>query len=72
MEKLKIWSENDLEWVEPRREYIELTSITRQVPLEYAYGFTNETTEIYMDVATGLVVGDIPAFEKWIGRGADA
>lgn len=48
------------------REYDEVGSFTIERRQEYGSGYERETTIVYVDPTTGLLVADIDAYEKWV------
>ena len=60
--------DDDYTWVESEREYVEAVD---GLEFNYEYGdyyrhVERKRVNLYLDPATGLVVFDVQAYEKWL------
>lgn len=66
----EIYNAEDYIYEDSKREYDEVEILTNAIP-DNAWGredgFVRHT--YYIDPATGLMVADIAAYEKWLNRG---
>ena len=63
--KIEYWDE-DFETKMSDREYDEIGTLTIEVSRGWGSGYDKKHTDIYLDPATGLVLGDVAAYERWI------
>jgi len=63
---IDIYSTDDYMSHPSEREYEEIGSFTVERRQDYGSGYDKETTTVYLDPITGLLVADVAAYEKWV------
>ena len=64
-EKVEVFNQDTSDMELSQREYVEVGEIVNEVETDWGR-YTKVHTTVYLDESTGLLVGDVRAYEAWV------